>query len=415
MVWYVYIAWGAIVTQLLFLLQTFNNCRYALSKYNKKRPWHKLRTVLIIPCRGLDADFEKNISSFYKLDYDNYRLWFVVSDVADAAYEKLQQLKTEWSGRTKARDVRILVAGPAQSSSQKIHNLLYAYRQIPDDTDVLAFADSDICVRSNWLSHLVWPLRKTKYGASTGYRWFVPKSNNLATIALSALNAKIAQLLGNTRFNQAWGGSMAIRVDVFRRIGLEKIWLNALSDDLTLTYAVKKAGLALTFVPACLTASYQSISWAELFEFGRRQFLITRVYRPATWLFGFFSSLYSVLGLWGGSAMALYAARIRAENLAIFLAVPVVFFVAQLLRAILRQKTARTLLSQDRHNLRLAAIADISLSWFWSLLLFGLILSSAFGRTITWRGIRYKLPGPTQTIVVTRSAMNKERNPAKSG
>jgi hypothetical protein len=29
-----------------------------------------------------------------------------------------------------------------------------------------------------------------------------------------------------------------------------------------------------------------------------------------------------------------------------------------------------------------------------------LILSSAFGSTITWRGIRYKLLGPDETIVL---------------
>jgi len=71
------------------------------------------------------------------------------------------------------------------------------------------------------------------------------------------LNAKIAQQLGNTRFNQAWGGSMAIRVDVFRKVGLDKIWPKVLSDDLSLTYAVKKAGMKLAFVPTCLVASYE--------------------------------------------------------------------------------------------------------------------------------------------------------------
>jgi len=211
---------------------------------------------------------------------------------------------------------------------------------------------------------------------------------------------------------------MAIRVDVFRKVGLDKIWPNALSDDLSLTYAVKKAGMKLAFIPACLVASYESTTWGELFEFGRRQFLITRVSRPGTWWFGLFSSLYSVLGLWATAALAIYAAIIKDVNLTLFAAVPIVFFIGQMIRAMLRQKMANQLLkyksrvtshpsseagllrrTDESHEMRAACVADILLSWLWSLLLLVFIISSAFGRTICWRGIHYKLLGPTETIV----------------
>ena len=142
-----------------------------------------------------------------------------------------------------------------RTCSQKIHNLLYAYRQIPDDIEVLAFADSDICVRPDWLSHLVHRLRLDRTGATTGYRWYVPKKNNFATLALVATNAKIAQLLGNTIFNHAWGGSMAIKVQTFRELGIDKIWQKAVSDDLSLSCAVKDAHKKVEFVPGCLVAT----------------------------------------------------------------------------------------------------------------------------------------------------------------
>ncbi|MCJ7776912.1 MAG: glycosyltransferase family 2 protein, partial [Sedimentisphaerales bacterium] len=278
-------------SQLLFLIQTCVNYRYALTKYKKKRLLYRPRTALIVPCKGLDSAFKQNITSFFNQDYENYLLWFVVADKADPAYAPLCELKNRLSQSSKANEVQVLVAGFAQSCSQKNHNLLYCCQRIGSDVEVLAFADSDICVRSDWLSHIVHPLRNPKNGAASGYRWFVPKKNNLASLALSAVNAKIAQLLGNTHFNQAWGGSMAIRVDVFRQVGLDKIWPKALSDDLSLSYAVKKAGKKVVFVPACLVASYISTTWRELFEFGRRQFLITRVSTPGTWWFGLSSSL----------------------------------------------------------------------------------------------------------------------------
>jgi len=397
--WYYYIALAAIVSQLLFLLQTYKNHRFAVRKYKRERLWYRPRTVLIVPCKGLDSAFQENISSFFNLDYENYLLWFVVGDESDPAYNELCGLKDRLSQSSKAQDVQVFVAGPGQTCSQKIHNLLYCYEKIDDDIDILAFADSDVCVHGNWLSHLVYPLRQSKIGAASGYRWFVPKKNNPASLALSAMNAKVAQLLGNTRFNQAWGGSMAIRVDVFRELGLDKIWPKSLSDDLSLSCAVKKAGLIVAFVPACLVASHEVTTWRKLFEFGRRQFLITRVSAPKTWWFGLVSSLYSILGIWAGAGLAIYAGAIQNENLPLFAAVPVVFFVSQLSRAILRQRMAGKLLEREYRAMRVAYATDVLAFWLWSFLLLLFIISSAFGRTICWRGIRYKLLGPTETIV----------------
>ena len=397
--WYYYIALAAIVSQLVFLLQTCNNYCYAVKTYKRDRSWYRPQTVLIVPCKGLDSAFQQNIRSFFEQDYKNYLLWFVVGDESDPAYNELCRLKNRLSQSSKAQDVQVFIAGKGQTCSQKIHNLLYCYERISDDIDVLAFADSDICVQSNWLSHIVYPLRKAKNGAATGYRWFVPDKNNLASLALSAMNAKVAQLLGNTRFNQAWGGSMAIRVDIFRKLGLDKIWPKTLSDDLSLSSAVKKAGLIVAFVPACLVASHEVTTWRKLFEFSRRQFLITRVSAPKTWWFGLCSGFYSILGVWAAAGLAIYAGVIQNEHLPLFATVPVVFFVSQLIRAILRQKMAFKLLSHERRAMGAACAADILAFWFWSLLMLVLIISSAFGRTICWRGIRYKLLGPTETIV----------------
>lgn len=398
MAFYYYIALAAIFTQLLFLVQVYRNYRYALAKYKKKR-FFRPRTVLIVPCSGIDGEFEKNIGSFFHQDYEDYLLWFVVADAGDPAYERLLQLKEHLAQASKTSDVQVLIAGSATGCSQKTHNLLSAYKRVGEDVEVLAFADSDICVHPDWLSHLVYPLRKDKNGAAGGYRWFVPRRNNLATLALSAINAKVAQQLGASRFNHAWGGSMAIQLNVFRRVGLDKIWATAVSDDLSLSYAVKKAGLKVVFVPACLVASYESTNWTGLFEFARRQFLITRVTVPGTWWFGLISSLYSVLGLWAGAMIAVYAATIGHENLPLFAAVPILFFAGHLWRSALRQTMISKILKSHLPQMKFAILADIAASWIWSPLLLFLIVSSAFGRTIRWRGITYKLLGPTETII----------------
>jgi cellulose synthase/poly-beta-1,6-N-acetylglucosamine synthase-like glycosyltransferase len=401
MEWYVYVAWMLILSQVFFSTLTLKNYFFALAKYNKKHKRYSPRVALIVPCKNLDADFEQNIASFYAQDYENYLLWFVVEDKADPAYEQLCRLKDKLAPSTGVKDVQVFIAGVGQECSQKIHNLLYAYHRIPEDIQVLAFADSDICVKPTWLHHLVYPLRHPESrGAATGYRWFVPKTCNLATLALSAINAKIAQLMGNTPFNHAWGGSMAIQVQTFRELGIENLWQKAVSDDFSLSYAVKDAHKKIEFVPGCLVATSESTTWAKLFEFGRRQFVITKVYAPQTWSFAVFSAVYSVFGLWGGAVLAIYAGITQNRHIWLFTAVPILFFIMQLTRAFLRQSMAGKLLAEDWPRLKIAAIADIALFWLWSPLMLILILSSAFGRTIRWRGIRYKLISKTETVVL---------------
>jgi ceramide glucosyltransferase len=401
--WYYAIAWTALFAQALIIYYAVRNYHYVVGRSSVSKHTYNARTALLVPCKGLDAHFRSNIRSFFEQDYDNYYLFFVVESEADPAYGELCRAREELAGGSGALDVRVLVAGPSRSSGQKIHNLLYAIQHVPDDTEVLAFADSDACVHSDWLRLLVRPLWREKSGLATGYRWFVPLQNNLASLGLSAINGAIAQFLGNSPLNHAWGGSMAVRLADFRRLNMAEIWSRSLSDDLSLSVAVKRAGMTIAFVPQCLVASLESTTWPRLYEFGRRQFLITRVYAPQAWWLGFLCSLGSVAGLWGSLALAMHAAAIHAQHLVLYGAVPALFFAGQLLRAVLRQLVAVRMLPEHLARLFPAAVADVLGGWFWSLVLFTMLLCSAFGRTIRWRGIRYRLDGPGQTTVLSQA------------
>lgn len=193
---------------------------------------------------------------------------------------------------------------------------------------------------------------------------------------------------------------MAVRARVFRELDIPKIWRTALSDDLSLSDAIKKAKLKVAFVPACMAPSFEDTTWPKAFEFVRRQFLITKVFSLGTWWFSVVSMTGSMLTTWATLAVALFAAVNGLANLWFFIAVPVVSVASQFVRACARQFVASRLLREQLQHMKLAIISDILFFWVWSIILWVLIVSTSFGRTIRWRGIRYKMLSPAETIIL---------------
>jgi ceramide glucosyltransferase len=404
MEWYFYIAIWFMAMQVLYCLVCYRNYRFVLSKGTKERGTEG-KTILVVPCKGLDEGFEENICSLFRQDYDDYSIWFVVQEETDPAYRQLLALKKKMEHASKAREIRVLVAGLTAGCSQKVHNQLHACRRMTDDVVIMAFADSDLCAKPDWLGHLVHPLRKKgHFVASSGYRWFVPTKVNLATLALVSMNSKVVQGMGPYGFNHTWGGSMAIRREVFKELRIDEVWAKSITDDLSLSRVVKEAGYEVAFVPGCIVPSYVSMGWAELLEFSRRQFVITKVTTPKLWVVGLISVTFSVVGLWGGAALAIYAKMTGYAYWGIYAAVPVVFLLGHPVKAWLRQKTAAIVIDDQSEGLKAASRADMLLSWLWPPLLLGIILASAVCNTITWRGIRYKVRGPMDVVVLGKKS-----------
>ena len=389
-----------IISQLLFMVMLKRNTRYVFKKFARDIEGYTPKTLLTIPCKGLDVGFEENMKSFLLLDYDNYGINFVVESETDEAFDVLTCLKEKWQQQSKAKQIDILIAGITPAGSQKNHNLLHSLEHNGNDFDVFAFADSDARVNNNWLKHLVYPLRKPIAGASSGYRWILPAENNLPSILLSTLNAKVAQFLGKSVWNQAWGGSMAIRKDTFYSLGLDKTWRSCISDDLSLTYAVKKSKLKLRFALGAMAATYEETSFGRLAEFARRQFIITRKTVLTIWLLGIISCLYSIVGVWGCLILGLCKLSSRPAEAAVMLATSAVFIVCQMLRVATRKKIADKVLNLNENNAdqsRVLVFIAIATSSIFMLIF---LLSSAFGSEIVWRGKRYNIINATQTQLI---------------
>jgi cellulose synthase/poly-beta-1,6-N-acetylglucosamine synthase-like glycosyltransferase len=356
------------------------------------------RATVIAPCRGLDQGLRENLTALFRQDYPFYELIFVSDRRDDPALAVAEEVRLQFSG-VEYPKARIVVAGLATESGQKVHNLIAAVRKADAASEVFVFVDTDARPCERWLRSLVAPLADEDVGAATGYRWFVPVRGGSASRLRAVWNASIASALGAGRDkNFCWGGSTAIRRATFERLDVVERWRGALSDDFALTRALQSSRLPIHFVPACLTASLEDCTFQELFEFTTRQMKITRVYAPHLWKAVLISGLLFVPVFFGGLALVGVRAALGLTYL-LPLALLIIIYILGVWKAWLRWRAVNLVLGRHRNLLRRDAFAQLFLWPLATLLFLYNSLAAAISRRIAWRGILYELRSPTETVI----------------
>ncbi len=345
---------------------------------------------ILAPCRGVDDQFVAYARALLAQQYAAYEVLFLVESAIDPAWEVLNSILTDVPGARAA----LLITGVAAGCSQKIHNLLVGLEHVAPETRILAFVDSDVQVHPYWLEALVAPLDDPTVGATSGYRWYLPCRGSVAGSLRSAWNAATLTLMAHPRYGFAWGGSTAIRREVFEKLRIRDAWSRGLSDDLLLTQAVRGAGLKIPFVAACLVPTFEPCTWPQLLEWTNRQTCIARVHVPCSvglaLVVHLISITLSVLGV-----VALATDQWVSGGLLLS------YWVITGLGSLAVCRGARQRLSA--HGFTVAQRAWIQALWTPAVTLLALInISVAFTtRTITWRGISYTMRSPQHVVMHT--------------
>lgn len=369
-------------------LQTYEHRRFARSRLRNPRTAPSLRRVrLVAPCKGMDHGLDENLRPLLAQDYPNYEVVFVVESADDPACAIIQSLMRD-AGRV---PVRMAIAGKATVTGQKIHNLLAGVATLPDDIEILAFVDSDARPHPAWLRLLVQRLDNDGACAATGYRWFMPTQNSLATHIQYSINACAAVMYRADARGLVWGGSWAIRRDKFEACGLREAWRGTLSDDLMATRVLKQHKMRVEFEPACMLASPLGLSMGQMLEFIRRQYLIGRVYAVRSWLIGFASIVGSGLMFWGSLIAAFYGAAAGANWAWAPLAFCIAWYGLSVVRGALRSSTAQVYFRDRAVAMRTALLFDTYAGPLVALVNASLMLAAAVGTKITWRGNTYRM------------------------
>ena len=360
---------------------------------------------IIAPCKGIDEGLKENLAALFYQDVKNYEVVFVTDSGRDESVPVIEELIATTAANRNI-PAKLVIAPRAENSSQKVENLREAVLHLDPRCGIIVFVDSDARPEKHWLRVLAAPLTDENIGAATGYRWFISPVYSAASEIRAAWNASVASVLGpDSHKNFCWGGSVAVRRDVFEKLSIRERWAGTVSDDYILYKVLHDAGLPIHFVPAALTASVETCSFREMLEFTTRQIKLTRVYRPELWLNSLIgSAMFSLTML---AALIVFLTQ-RPGTFAFVAAAATLLlvFVFDAGKILIRLKAARLALP-----LYSPQIADqmISQILFWPVVPLVFLYNSiaaVFSRTIRWRGFEYKMVSPFETRVTKRESDN---------
>jgi len=368
---------------------------YFKRELNKPESNFTLFCSIVVPCRGLDEELSKNLAALFRQNYSPFEILFVVADETDEAVSVIEEVSRKGA---RPAESKLVIAGNAIESGQKVHNLRQAVLEVSDESEVFVFVDSDARPSENWLKNLIAPLEDANIGATTGYRWFVSKRGGFFSHMLSVWNASIASALSaNEKNNFCWGGSTAIRRDTFEKLDVREKWRGTLSDDFAVTRILKQANLPIKFVPQCLTVSVEDCSFSQLLEFTTRQIKITRVYAPHLWKASFVGSLVFTFTFWAGVALLFF---LSSWEFWLTLAFLLIIFALGAAKAWFRLKAVKLVLKDYQKELNCQFLSQMTLWTITSVLYFYNCFCALISRKIVWRGIEYELKSPRKTVII---------------
>jgi ceramide glucosyltransferase len=328
------------------------------------------------PLCGGDLELTDNLLSHCRQDYDGYQLVFGVRDGADPALEAVRRLSAECP----ETDVAVVVDPNVRGRNLKVSNLL---NMLPAARhDVLAIADSDVRVDEHYLDDVVAPFADPRVGLVTCLYVGRPRGGVWSRLGALGINhgflpsALVARRLG--RADGCFGATMALRRGTLDEIGGLEPLRDLLADDWGLGAAVRRAGgtIALAARPVDIvvdepdfaTLAAHEIRWGRtIAAVDRASYLASVVTQPVALallaaLAGRFADPYLLL-LLAATCCRLWA--VRSEEKA---------------------------LSLPRAGLGLLALREA--------LTFAVFVVACCGRSVTWRGHRFRIQGDgTLTLV----------------
>ncbi len=245
------------------------------------------KTLVMLPCRGIDYSLRSNLNSIKNQNYNNFRLVCVVDNENEGALKIIKELNVEY----------IISDYKCEKCSGKVKAISTAMKKF-DDYDVYVIADSDIYVKNDWLINLIMPLKNNDAGLSTTFPYFAPKNGFWSEVkevwgfvGMGLMESKL------TRFG--WGGSLAFKREIIE--DNFNFFSEHISDDTALTKIAKNKNLKIYYTKNSMPYVNSPENFVDFFEWANRQTALSisadrRIYYYGlsfygSYLFLFFSAI----------------------------------------------------------------------------------------------------------------------------
>jgi cellulose synthase/poly-beta-1,6-N-acetylglucosamine synthase-like glycosyltransferase len=355
------------------------------------------RALVILCLRGPDPFLRQTLQCLCNQTIENYDLRVIVDSETDPAWDIVQEF-IEDSGEHRI-DVRVLHRRLG-TCSLKVSALIQEISELDECHQAVVLVDADAIPSPTWLRDLLTPLADPKVGAACGLRWYMPAGRRLADLVRCMWGAGAMEQMH--QFQIAWGGSFALKRELFERTNLLERWSKCFSEDTSVNRSLDELGLSLRHVPVVLV-NKESTSLRGCFEFIRRQLVCALRHHP-NWL-GIAGYAFANLGFVSGAfLLAAYCAAVGDGVTAAWLAGSIVTYAGGVALLTVWEDSA------IRHRVReqggeLEPFHPESLLTLPFLVLFyaACWISALTLRRIRWRGISYDLlPGGGLRLVEDR-------------
>lgn len=240
------------------------------------------KTLVMIPCRGVDYSLRENIASIADQDYSNFDIIAIVDEETDPSVDTIRELSIPC----------IITSAECDSCSGKVRALSTAIEKNPG-YDVYVICDSDITVNREWLRNLVSPLADPQVGLSTTFPFFNPVGGFWSKI--KAVWGIVGQSLMESRLTRfGWGGSLAFRKDLLDPESF-RLFSESVSDDTALSSISSGKGLRISYSRKAQPTINSPDDFETFFEWSNRQTALSISATRRVFHFGLIVYISSIL------------------------------------------------------------------------------------------------------------------------
>ncbi len=202
-------------------------------------PFGLIPVSILKPLKGQDKGLEKNLESFFQLDYPRYEILFSVMDGNDPAYETVQNLIKKYP----QIPARIIIGAVNVGTNPKINNLIRSYEQA--QYDWVLISDSNVRVNPRYLKNLVAHLDNDTGIVTSVVSGMSPlgAGGRLEATYLNSFYARGMVFASALGFPCVVGKSMLFRKSTADRFGGLKNLARYLAEDYMAGEAMKRLGL----------------------------------------------------------------------------------------------------------------------------------------------------------------------------